>query len=28
LNMLKYTVSSEGANAQCRLYYYNRFSGV
>lgn len=28
INNLKYTVSSEGANAQCRLYYYHRFSGV
>jgi len=27
-NTVKYTVSSEGENAQCRLYYYNRFSGV
>jgi hypothetical protein len=27
-NTLKYTVSSEGANAECRLYYYHRFSGV
>jgi len=27
-NTLKYTASSEGANAQCRVYYYNRRSGV
>ena len=27
-NTVKYTVTSEGANAQCRLYYYNRYSGV
>lgn len=27
-NTIKYTVTSEGANAQCRLYYYNLFSGV
>jgi hypothetical protein len=27
-NTLKYTVNSEGANAQCRIYYYHRFSGV
>lgn len=28
LNTLKYTVASEGTNANCRLYYYHRFSGV
>jgi len=28
LNVVKYTVSSEGANAQCMIYWYNRFSGV
>lgn len=28
INPIKYTVTSEGENAQCRLYYYNRFSGV
>lgn len=28
VNTLRYTVTSEGANAQCRLYYYNLFSGV
>jgi hypothetical protein len=27
-NTLKYTVSSEGANAECRLYYYHLYSGV
>ena len=27
-NTLKYTVTSEGANAQCRVYFYNRYSGV
>lgn len=27
-NFLKYTAASEGANAQCRVYYYHRFSGV
>ncbi|MBA7475297.1 hypothetical protein ES707_10663 [subsurface metagenome] len=27
-NTLGYTVASEGENAQCRIYYYNRFSGV
>ena len=27
-NVVRYTVSSEGENAQCRLYYYKRFSGV
>jgi len=27
-NIVRYTSSSEGENAQCRLYYYNRFSGV
>ena len=27
-NTLKYTVTSEGVNAQCRLYYYNLFSGI
>ena len=27
-NVVRYTVSSEGENAQCRIYYYNRFSGV
>lgn len=27
-NLLGYTVASEGENAQCRIYYYNRFSGV
>jgi len=28
VNTFKYTVTSEGANAQCRIYYYHRFSGV
>jgi hypothetical protein len=27
-NTIKYTVTSEGENAQCRIYYYNRFTGV
>ena len=27
-NTVKYTATSEGVNAQCRLYYYNMFSGV
>jgi hypothetical protein len=27
-NTIKYTVTSEGANAQCRIYYYHRYSGV
>jgi hypothetical protein len=27
-NTVKYTVTSEGANAQCRLYYYNLYSGL
>jgi hypothetical protein len=27
-NTLKYTVDSEGENAQCRIYYYHRYSGV
>ena len=27
-SQVRYTVSSEGENAQCRIYYYNRFSGV
>lgn len=27
-NILKYTCASEGENASCRVYYYNRFSGV
>jgi hypothetical protein len=27
-NTVSYTVASEGANAECRLYYYNRYSGV
>jgi len=27
-NSLRYTVDSEGANAQCLIYYYNRYSGV
>lgn len=27
-NTLSYTCSSEGENAQCRILYYNRFSGV
>lgn len=27
-NTISYSVSSEGENAQCRIYYYNRFSGV
>lgn len=27
-NTLKYTVDSEGQNAQCRIYYYNLYSGV
>lgn len=27
-NSVRYTASSEGENAECRLYYYNRFSGV
>jgi len=27
-NTIKYTVTSEGANAQCRLYFYHRYSGV
>ncbi len=27
-NVLKYAVSSEGENAECRLYYYHRYSGV
>ncbi len=27
-NIIKYTVTSEGANAQARLYYYHRYSGV
>lgn len=27
-NTIKYTAASEGANANCRLYYYHRFSGV
>jgi len=25
---VRYTASSEGENAQCRLYYYNRYSGL
>jgi len=28
INTVKYTASSEGANARCRLYYYHRYSGV
>jgi len=27
-NTVRYTSSSEGENAECRLYYYNRYSGV
>jgi len=27
-NQLRYTVTSQGQNAQCRMYYYHRFSGV
>lgn len=27
-NSVRYTVSDEGENAGCRIYYYNRFSGV
>jgi hypothetical protein len=27
-NTVSYTVTSEGENAACRVYYYNRFSGV
>jgi hypothetical protein len=27
-NIVSYSVASEGENAQCRLYYYNRYSGV
>ena len=27
-NTLSYTVTSEGENAQCRIYYYNRFGGL
>ena len=27
-NVVRYTCSSEGANAQARLYYYNLFSGI
>jgi len=27
-NTLSYSVTSEGENAQCRIYYFNRFSGV
>jgi hypothetical protein len=28
INTIKYTVTSEGANAQARIYYYNLYSGV
>ena len=27
-NTISYSVTSEGENAQCRVYWYNRFSGV
>jgi len=27
-NVVRYTAASEGENAQCRLYYYNRYSGL
>ncbi|MBA7476361.1 hypothetical protein ES707_11746 [subsurface metagenome] len=28
INPIRYICTSEGEHAQCRLYYYNRFSGV
>lgn len=28
INAVKYTVTSQGANANCLLYYYNLFSGI
>jgi len=27
-NVVRYTAASEGENAQCRLYYYHRYSGL
>jgi hypothetical protein len=27
-NTIKYTSASEGENAECRIYYYNRYGGV
>ena len=27
-NTISYSVTSEGENASCRIYYYNRFSGI